>query len=297
MAGLRDSPQTTDLKDRPMKVAGLFAGMGGFELGLGAAGHEAVMLCEIWEPARAVLAARFPEIPCKPDVTGLRSLPADAELLVAGFPCQDLSQAGSRPGIGGTRSGLVEHIFDCWTAVECPGSSWRTCLSCFTSGKAKHWTHSSARSSSGAIAGLIVSSTRSRFCLSGDSAFFSWRLRQTSIPPMSYWSTMSIRLRTRRALSSHAHGFYWTEGVRGLGLGTRRRSDLEKRVDCRNCIPSRGTASRRTGHNAGHSRRRAAAGIRCELDRTSRDVGCASPDGRSSAMQLPSLSPSGSDRA
>ena len=106
-----DSSPIATLKDRPMKVAGLFAGMGGFELGLGAAGHEAVMLCEIWDPARAVLAARFPDIPCRPDITGLRSLPADAELLVAGFPCQDLSQAGLTAGIGGRRSGLVEHIF------------------------------------------------------------------------------------------------------------------------------------------------------------------------------------------
>lgn len=94
-----------------MKVAGLFAGIGGFELGLAAAGHEAVMFCEIWEPARAVLATRFPNVAGKPDVTGLRSLPSDVELLVAGFPCQDLSQAGRTAGIGGTRSGLVEHVF------------------------------------------------------------------------------------------------------------------------------------------------------------------------------------------
>ena len=100
-----------ELKDHPMKVAGLFAGIGGFELGLAAAGHEAVMFSEIWEPARAVLANRFPDVPCKPDVTRLRSLPSGIELLVAGFPCQDLSQAGLTAGIGGTQSGMVEHIF------------------------------------------------------------------------------------------------------------------------------------------------------------------------------------------
>ena len=39
---------------------GLFAGVGGFELGLAKAGHEARLLCEIDPGARAVLAARFP---------------------------------------------------------------------------------------------------------------------------------------------------------------------------------------------------------------------------------------------
>jgi site-specific DNA-cytosine methylase len=42
-----------------VKVAGLFAGIGGLERGLAAAGHETSLLCEIWEPARAVLAARI----------------------------------------------------------------------------------------------------------------------------------------------------------------------------------------------------------------------------------------------
>jgi DNA (cytosine-5)-methyltransferase 1 len=84
-----------------MKVAGLFAGIGGFELGLAGTGHSTVMLCEIWNPARAVLAARFP---CKRDVAELRSLPPEIELLVAGFPCQDLSQAGLTAGIGGCHS-------------------------------------------------------------------------------------------------------------------------------------------------------------------------------------------------
>ncbi len=94
-----------------MKVAGLFAGIGGLERGLAAAGHETSLLCEIWEPARAVLAARMPDVPCKTDVRDLKSLPKEVELLVGGFPCQDLSQAGLTAGIGGARSGLVGEVF------------------------------------------------------------------------------------------------------------------------------------------------------------------------------------------
>jgi DNA (cytosine-5)-methyltransferase 1 len=94
-----------------MRVAGLFAGVGGLERGLSGAGHETAMLCEVWEPARAVLGDRFAGIPCKGDIRTLQSLPTDVDLLTAGFPCQDLSQAGLTAGIGGKRSGLVGEIF------------------------------------------------------------------------------------------------------------------------------------------------------------------------------------------
>ena len=79
-----------------MKVAGLFAGVGGFEIGLSRGGHDSVLLCEIATTARAVLTRHFAEVDCRPDVTELRDLPSEVELLVAGFPCQDLSQAGVR---------------------------------------------------------------------------------------------------------------------------------------------------------------------------------------------------------
>ncbi len=97
-------------KSGAMRVTGLFAGIGGLELGLASAGHTTELLCEIEPGARAVLAARFPELPLYEDVTTLRSIPT-SDLLVGGFPCQDLSQAGKTAGIAGARSGLVGHVF------------------------------------------------------------------------------------------------------------------------------------------------------------------------------------------
>ena len=44
------------------------------------------------------------------DVTTLRTL-NDVDLVAAGFPCQDLSQAGGKRGIAGAQSGLVKHLF------------------------------------------------------------------------------------------------------------------------------------------------------------------------------------------
>src|SRR5258708_39392994 len=94
-----------------MRVAGLFAGIGGFELGLHRAGHETIQLCEIKREACAVLARKFPDIPIAPDIVRLPSLPRGTELVCAGFPCQDLSQAGKTNGLDGENSGLIYEVF------------------------------------------------------------------------------------------------------------------------------------------------------------------------------------------
>jgi len=97
---------------RKLKVAGLFAGIGGIELGLHRAGHETLLLCENDPSARAVLASRFGLVESQPaDIRDLRSLPRETELIAAGFPCQDLSQAGMTKGIHGQRSGLISEVF------------------------------------------------------------------------------------------------------------------------------------------------------------------------------------------
>ena len=93
-----------------LDVVGLFAGIGGIELGLGRSGHRSRLLCEIDPAARAVLAARFPGVPLVSDVRELVGLPK-CDLLTAGFPCQDLSQAGLTVGIRGKNSGLVGEVF------------------------------------------------------------------------------------------------------------------------------------------------------------------------------------------
>lgn len=93
-----------------MRVAGLFAGIGGLELGLEAGGNETVLLCEKDAAAKRVLAHRFPGVPLRADITVLASLPR-VDLLAAGFPCTDLSQVGRTRGISGSESGLVDHLF------------------------------------------------------------------------------------------------------------------------------------------------------------------------------------------
>lgn len=91
-------------------VVGLFAGIGGIELGLHRAGFKGRMFCEIDPAAAAVLQHHFPNVPLVPDVRDVGVLPA-CDVLAAGFPCQDLSMAGPKGGIRGDRSSLVGEVF------------------------------------------------------------------------------------------------------------------------------------------------------------------------------------------
>ena len=102
--------QIEDAPRLAFTVAGLFAGIGGVEIGFREAGHHSVFMCEFDESAKAVLTARFPDIEIWSDVVDLERLP-EADIVSAGFPCQDLSLAGRARGISAARSGLVWHIF------------------------------------------------------------------------------------------------------------------------------------------------------------------------------------------
>jgi len=95
---------------RSLKVAGIFAGVGGLELGLSRAGHVTKLLVENDRAARAVLGERFEGVRLHGNVTTLSRLPARTELLAAGFPCQDLSQVGQLAGLKGEKSSLVFEI-------------------------------------------------------------------------------------------------------------------------------------------------------------------------------------------
>lgn len=200
-----------------MKVAGLFAGIGGLERGLAAAGHEPHLLCEIWEPARAVLAARMPDVPCKRDVRDLKGLPREIELIAGGFPCQDLSQAGQTLGIGGARSGLVGEIFRLldrrrvpWVVLENvsfmlqldKGSGMRTLVEAFEE-RGYRWAYRVVNSLS------FLPQRRERVLFVATT---------TDVDPASVILTDEAEpsvLPTN--LDAYAHGFYWTEGIRGLG--------------------------------------------------------------------------------
>lgn len=89
-----------------LKVWSLFTGVGGFDRGLESAGARVVLQCEIDAWRRRVLAEHWPDVALHDDVKNVRGGPGEADILCGGFPCQDLSVAGRRAGLGGVRSGL-----------------------------------------------------------------------------------------------------------------------------------------------------------------------------------------------
>ena len=94
-----------------MKVLSLFSGVGGFDLGLEQAGMETVFQCEYDKQCLTVLEKHWPQIPRWTDVTTLtgKHILEHApviDVIAWGSPCQDLSVAGKRGGLEGSRSGL-----------------------------------------------------------------------------------------------------------------------------------------------------------------------------------------------
>jgi len=92
----------------------LFAGIGGFDLGLERAGLTCLWQVEIDEYATAILAEHWPHVPRFRDIRdcGAHNL-TPVDLLVGGFPCQDISisNAYHPQGLDGPRSGLWHEFF------------------------------------------------------------------------------------------------------------------------------------------------------------------------------------------
>jgi len=100
-----------------LRFLDLFAGIGGFRLGLEQAGHECIGFCEIDKFARQVYKANFNtegEVEWH-DITKVTDeqvgeLRGKVDLITGGFPCQAFSVAGKRRGFNDTRGTLFFEI-------------------------------------------------------------------------------------------------------------------------------------------------------------------------------------------
>lgn len=95
-----------------MKVGSLCSGIGGLDLGVERAGFGPVRWqVEIDPYARSVLARHWPRVKRYEDVreVGAKNL-VSVDLLIAGFPCQDISSAGKGAGLEGPKSGLWREV-------------------------------------------------------------------------------------------------------------------------------------------------------------------------------------------
>lgn len=120
------TPRRVRVEHGPMTFLSLFAGIGGFDLALTRLGMRCVGQVEIDPVCRSILARHFPEVARHDDVRTTiawwHTHPRPAvDLICAGWPCQDVSQAGRRTGLAGPRTGL---FFDLASVVGALSPGW-----------------------------------------------------------------------------------------------------------------------------------------------------------------------------
>lgn len=211
------------VRARKLEIAGLFAGIGGLELGLSESGHFASTLCEIDPEAATVLKHRFTDAVLVRDVRDtsdvLASISPTAQLLTAGFPCTDLSQAGTTRGFAGGRSSLIRHAVRILKAKSFPHvlienvPNWRVLHGGVYFAEVIRalerlgyaWAY---RTIDARAFGLPQRRHRLFLYATLDGDPRPILFDGDATPDESVWS-----------LRERAHGFYWTEGSRGLGWG------------------------------------------------------------------------------
>jgi DNA (cytosine-5)-methyltransferase 1 len=214
------------------RVAALFAGIGGIERGLAHAGFETSLFCEVDEAAQKVLETQFPSVPRISDVQELDSLP-DVEVVTAGFPCQDLSQAGRKTGISGSQSSLVDHVFRLlhgmaqpprWLVLE--NVSYMLHLD---RGRAMDWLVTEIERLDMRWAYRVVDARsfglpqrRQRVLLVASTTEDPQTVlfaddEGAADPALSLPATSEAKLALESIDADTTYGFYWTEGARGIG--------------------------------------------------------------------------------
>lgn len=210
-------------------VTALFAGVGGFELGLHTQGHRTSLFCECDPDAVSVLRRRFPKTVLHLDVRDTSALAekidSRSNLLTAGFPCTDLSQAGRTQGFGGAHSSLIRKVFELldarpfenvlvenvpnWLVLH-GGRYMAEVLEGFES-RGYNWAYRTIDAQA-----FGVPQRRKRVFL-----FAS----QSRDPRTVLFHGDEVGNVREYGLKEASHGFYWTEGTKGLGWGE-------------NCVPT-----------------------------------------------------------
>lgn len=150
-----------------------------------------------------------------PDVRALRSLPR-VDLLTAGFPCTDLSQAGRTRGIGGAESGLVGEVFRLLRRRRVPVVVLENVknMLMLDSGRAMRHLVDEFEALGYRWAYRVV-----------DSRFAGVPQRRQRVifvamrkgDPSSVLFSDDAGPVDEQSLNDDLFGFYWTEGLRGLG--------------------------------------------------------------------------------
>ncbi len=199
-----------------MKIAGLFSGIGGLELPFRNRGDSTELLCDVWDASQEVLRAQFPGVPIHGDIGGLRRLPRLWRSSRQGSRVRTCLKREGPPALAGrNRTGLTR-----LSPTETQDVEWlRT---------RKREEHAGPRQRSGdGIFDFTIGKPRISLGLS-----FGRNSRFCGVPQRRH-RVLFVASRhddPRRVLFADnadppdvstfrddAFGFYWTEGLRGLG--------------------------------------------------------------------------------
>ncbi|WP_128773199.1 DNA cytosine methyltransferase [Actinomyces oricola] len=104
-----------------LKIGSLFSGYGGLDLAVEHVFNaETVWFSELNEPVATVFSRHWPGVPNLGDITTINWHEVEpVDILIGGFPCQDVSTVGKRAGLApGTRSGLWAHMAEAIDALQ-----------------------------------------------------------------------------------------------------------------------------------------------------------------------------------
>lgn len=209
--------------DHDATILSLFAGIGGFEQAFRKAGFSGKVLAyENWPSAQSVLSQRFPSAELLEDVQDLPAKLHDAEVVTAGFPCTDLSSAGRLAGISGDASGLIIGVLQ---AIQSQRPEWVLLENVPNMLRLKGGEAMS-------IIGSMLSESGYRWCYRTlDAQHFGLAQRRKRVFLLASrhhdpervlfrdYAAPSEGKRSTTDRTQKAHGFYWTEGNRGVGWG------------------------------------------------------------------------------
>jgi DNA (cytosine-5)-methyltransferase 1 len=218
----RSSPKSKNEKDisssHGLTVAGVFSGIGGFEIGFEKAGFKSSFLCELDVDACAVLESHFTGVKIHRDILRMQKLPK-ADVITAGFPCQDLSAVGTRLGISGSRSSLINVLLRLveeaarkpkWIVLENVPFMLQ-----LERGRAMDMITRSLEDLGYAWAYRVVDSRS--FGLPQRRRRVILVASRGKIKPQNVLFCDVAHPSKDLTASSYARGFYWTEGNRGVG--------------------------------------------------------------------------------
>ncbi|WP_342703281.1 DNA (cytosine-5-)-methyltransferase [Burkholderia arboris] len=208
---------------KSLEITAIFGGIGGLELGLHRSGHRTSLFCECDPEATTVLQHQFAGVPIVSDIKQtdevLAKISPASNLLTAGFPCTDLSQAGRTRGFAGGRSSLIRETIELLR---------RRPFANVLIENVPNWRHLHKGEYMAEVLSALEGLGYRWAYRTIDALAFGLPQRRNRIfvfatlegdPRRVLFHGNHAPVEGEKSLTESAHGFYWTEGTRGLGWG------------------------------------------------------------------------------